>query len=271
MPEGPEIHREADRLAAALHGSLAKEVYFAFPHLEVWQERLGGRRIEGVTAQGKALLVAFEGELFVYTHNQLYGRWFLANPGEHPRTSRSLRFAIHTAKRSALLYSASTIEVLSPEARAAHPFLSSLGPDPLAPDCTFPALSHHIDNAGSRRQLGAMLLDQSFVAGIGNYLRSEILFSAQLLPERTLGSLSTTERRALVKSIWDVTRRAYESGGITRELEEAKRLRRAGLRRREYRHWVFGLAGRPCPRCAQAIVKSSHGGRRIYACSGCQR
>jgi endonuclease-8 len=271
MPEGPEIHREADRLGKALTGQVAERVFFAFARLEPWQATLAGRRVVGVEARGKAMLVRFEGDVGVYTHNQLYGRWTVARDGALPATRRSLRFAIHTARASALLYSASTIEVLSPEEEAAHPFLSRLGPDPLALTCTPAVLARALRTSRARRQLGALLLDQGFVAGIGNYLRSEILFAAELTPERTLSTLTAAEGRRLAQALWEVTRRAYESGGITRELEDARRLRRAGLRRREYRHWVFGLGGRPCPRCTSPIARETHAGRRVYVCRACQR
>lgn len=271
MPEGPEIHRQADRLRDVLEGRVAEEVFFEFEHLRRWIPRLSGRRIEHVQAQGKAMLVRFEDGPVVYSHNQLYGRWFVRRAGNLPNTRRSLRFAVHTEAHSALLYSASTIEVLEPGALAEHPFLGKLGPDPLDPALEWRTMHARLeDPAWRRRQIAALLLDQGFCAGLGNYLRSEIAFAARVHPRRRPMDLDGRARGRLARAIVDITRRAYETGGITRPPKEAARLKKAGLRRREYRHWVFGLAGRPCPRCATKIDKVELAGRRIYLCAACQ-
>lgn len=82
MPEGPEIRRAADRVAAVVGGRIADDVFFAFEELKPFERMLEGRRVKEVTSRGKVMLTRFEGGLSVYTHNQLYGRWY------EPRTSR---------------------------------------------------------------------------------------------------------------------------------------------------------------------------------------
>ena len=87
--------------------------------------------VKAIDTRGKAMLTHFDNELTLYSHNQLYGRWFTAKRGEFPDTRRSLRVALHTRSHSALLYSASDISVLTPAQVQSHPFLSRLGPDVL--------------------------------------------------------------------------------------------------------------------------------------------
>ncbi len=70
MPEGPEIRRAADRVARAIGGRVADEVFFAFDELKSFENTLQGRLVQEVTSRGKAMLTRFEGELTVYTHNQ---------------------------------------------------------------------------------------------------------------------------------------------------------------------------------------------------------
>ena len=94
MPEGPEIRRAADRVAAAIEGRVADEVFFAFDDLKRFEPRLTGRRVQQVTSRGKAMLTRFSGGLTVYSHNQLYGRWYVMNGDRMPRTRRQLRFAV---------------------------------------------------------------------------------------------------------------------------------------------------------------------------------
>ena len=113
MPEGPEIRLVADRLEAALGGQIVEEVYFGLPRLQAFSESLQGRRVTCVESRGKALLTRFDSGLTLYSHNQLYGRWYVEPRGKLPRTNRNLRVGLHTATRSALLYSASEIAVLS--------------------------------------------------------------------------------------------------------------------------------------------------------------
>ena len=136
VPEGPEIRRAAEGLDAALARRKAQEVVFAFEHLRPFEAELSGRRIRRVESRGKAILVFFSGGWAIYTHNQLYGRWYVEPAGLAPDTGRSLRLAVRTRERSALLYSASEIEVLRDEELAAHSYLARLGPDVLAPATT---------------------------------------------------------------------------------------------------------------------------------------
>ena len=131
MPEGPEIKRVADELAAVLVGEKVVEVTFAFAHLKGYEKELTGRRVRQVRPRGKALLTEFNGGLTIYSHNQLYGRWVIVERGQIPQTDRQLRLALHTKEHACLLYSASDIELLDKEGVACHSFLNRLGPDVL--------------------------------------------------------------------------------------------------------------------------------------------
>jgi len=271
VPEGPEIRRSADRIEAALAGRPVSRIQFAFPKLRRHAPVLTGSSVTAVETRGKAMLIHFDAGLSIYTHSQLYGRWFVRASGQYPRTNRSLRLAIHNEERSALLYSASEIDVLAADRVDEHPFLAKLGPDALDPGLSHRALVSRIgDRRFARRQLHALLLDQSFVAGIGNYLRSEILFVAGIHPTRRPGELEENERRELSKAIRNVTKQAYATGGITNDRKRAKRLKAEGLRRSQYRHHVFTRGGRPCWTCETKLRKQVLGGRQIYHCPTCQ-
>ena len=175
MPEGPEIRIVADRIASAIEGEVADEVYFAFDVLKPRQSALRGTRVRRVEPRGKALLIRFEDGPTMYSHNHLYGRWFIRERGLLPRTRRQLRAAIHTERTSALLYSASEIDVLDDDGLVTHPYLSRLGLDLLAPGTTPSLVRLRLeDDRFERRMLGGLLLDQGFLGGVGNYLRSEI-------------------------------------------------------------------------------------------------
>jgi len=132
MPEGPEIRRAADTIAAAIQGHEVETVSFAFERLKPWERQLAGTTVLEVATFGKAMLTRFGNGLNIYSHNQLYGRWYCGRRGEFPPWKRQLRLAIHTRSHSALLYSASDISVLRNEEVMDHPFIGKLGPDLLA-------------------------------------------------------------------------------------------------------------------------------------------
>ena len=269
MPEGPEIRRAADRVRRAIAGQVAENVYFGQPHLEREGPRLRGSEVTGVTARGKALLVSFATGDTVFCHSLLYGRWYVRRRGGHPRIRRQLRFAVHSATHSAWLYSASVIDVLPTDEVDNHPFVGRLGPDPLDGRTTAEDVLQQLE-AHPRKRLGALLLDQGCVAGIGNYLRSEILFAAELHPEVRPQDCDEATLRCLAHCVLDVTRQAYATGGITLDPDLAAARKAAGMPRRRYRHAAFTAAGQPCPRCGQRILRIESVGRRCYICDKCQ-
>ncbi len=269
MPEGPEIRRAADRIQKALQGQAVDEVFFAFAQLQRFAESLAGRRVETVETRGKGLLIHFDNRLSIYSHNQLYGRWYVRPAHSYPRTRRQLRLAIHCGDKSALLYSASEIDVLTPAQIARHPFLSRLGPDVVGADSA-DVLAQINAARFARRQLGSLLLDQHFLAGVGNYLRSEILFVAGLHPRLRPVDCSAEQLASLAEAATTLARRSYRHNGVTCDLRIAGELKALGQPRSRYRHWVFGRTGRPCRQCGSAIVRTSVASRRLNYCPVCQ-
>lgn len=269
MPEGPEIRRTADRLADAVVGAPLVSAFFAFPALKRHEKSLPGRRVTGIVPHGKALLTHFEHGWTLYSHNQLYGTWKIAGPGQRPDTTRSLRVALETRDRAILLYSASDVSMWKTGDLGGHPFLSKLGPDILDPALTAAGVDRRLrDPRFGGRQLAALLLDQAFLAGMGNYLRSEVLFEAGIDAARTPAMLSPAERRRLAKALLAVPARSYRSRGIAPA---------CGMRAdylsdtpQGFRFKVFDREGLPCEACGTRIVRRESAGRRLYACPGCQ-
>lgn len=270
MPEGPEVRRQCDALQAALGGRVVTEVWFAFERLKRYEAALVGGVVYRVEPRGKAFLVRFEGGMNVYAHHNLYGRWMVRNAGRRAKTRRQLRAVIENAEKAALLYSASEIDVLADGMLGDHPYLSRLGPDVLGDGMSAARVEGLLSEAGGRRGLAGLYLDQGFLAGVGNYMRSETLWLAGLAPGRAVGSLSDEERGRLAEATVEVARRAYEQKGVTVSAEEAAAGKASGRPRRAWRHYVFGRAGRACPRCGGVVEKRVMAGRRVYVCEGCQ-
>jgi len=270
MPEGPEIRRTADRLAEAVVGQPLVLAWFACNALEHHAKSLPGRRILAIEPHGKALLTRFDHGWTLYSHNQLYGVWKVCDAGQRPDTTRSLRVALETSDKAILLYSASDIAMWRDSELARHPFLSRLGPDVLDPGLDAATVARRLgDPRFARRRLAGLLLDQGFLAGMGNYLRAEVLFEAGIAPGRTPAGLSADERHRLAAALLDVPGRSYRSRGIA----PASGMRGDYLTDTAdgFRFHVFDREGEPCTRCGSAIVRSTLAGRRMYACTVCQR
>jgi endonuclease-8 len=270
VPEGPEIRLAADAIAAAIENERV-HVRFSLPKLRRYGPLLSGTCVTHVRPRGKAMLIDFEHGHTLYSHNQLYGRWYVVPAGERPATRRKLRLAIEARDAQALLYSASDIQVLRSVDLGHHPYLSRLGPDLLDTRTRQrDVIARMRDERFARRRLADLLLDQGFLAGIGNYLRSEILFVAGLRPELRLGQLRATERSRLARAALTLTRRSYRTGGITNDPGRARQLAARGWPYGRYRHHVFDRDGEVCHLCSNTIRRIDSAGRAIYLCDVCQ-
>lgn len=271
MPEGPEIRRAADQIERVLKGHIAQEVYFGLPQLKRHQKSLTGQSVLGIETRGKAMLTHFDNGLSIYSHNQLYGVWRVVKRGKWPNTRRQLRLAIHTDQHSALLYSASDISVWQTTELEHHPFLAKIGPDILSPDLTWREVADRLNSkAFSNRALSSVYLDQAFLAGLGNYLRSEILFMAGTHPLKKARELTRGERGKLARTTLDVANRSYQLGGVTLPERQYKALRETGLTHGKARFFVFARASQRCRVCHANIQRDSANSRRIYICPRCQ-
>ena len=265
MPEGPEIRRAADDVEKALKERTVKRIDFAFNRLKPYEKTLQGSLVTGVDTKGKAMLTRFDNGWTIYSHNQLYGKWIIRPAFDYPNTDRQLRMAIHNNTSSALLYSASDIEVMPDEEMTEHPFIKKAGPDILSEKVTAEKLLAQITHpAFYKRKWASLLLDQSFIAGIGNYLRSEILFVSGIYPELRPKDCSQSRLVTVAETTIHLMHQAYEHNGITLDLSLKNR-------NVDERHWVFNREERPCYVCTSPIEKRQSASRRLYYCPNCQQ
>lgn len=271
MPEGPEIRKAADRLAKAIAQQPTTDVFFAFEHLKPYEDQLAGQLVTQIKTYGKALVTHFDNGLCVYSHNQLYGKWMVRQAHSYPQTNRQLRFAVHTQRKSALLYSASDIEVLPVGEVSQHPFIQRLGPDVLDTTLAPEDLLDWVQGKSFyRRRFTTLLLDQGFLCGVGNYLRSEILFVSRIPPTWRPLDCERHQLARFADAALAIPQQSYHHNGITNDLAIAANLKSRGVPRRQYRHWVFGREGQGCYVCGTTILKERTGGRRYYYCPQCQ-
>ncbi|MFN3431872.1 MAG: DNA-formamidopyrimidine glycosylase family protein, partial [Candidatus Sericytochromatia bacterium] len=216
MAEGPEVRRKAEKLREALLGRPLDEVTFVFERLAPFEAALEGRHITAIDTFGKAMVFRFDNGLNLYVHPKMFGHWILRKRPGLPKTDRQLRITLRVPGGAAFLYSTNDMAVLTDDELARHPYLTRLGPDVLDPELTVAeVLARYRDPRFTPKRLTTLLLDQAFLAGIGNYMRSEILFVARLHPLRQANSLTDAELERLADATVAVSRRAFEARGMT--------------------------------------------------------
>lgn len=275
MPEGPEIRKAADKVAKAIVGKQVIKIKFGLSHLKKWEPDFMGMEVKSIETYGKAMVTRFQAadktNLNIYSHNQLYGRWVCCPANQVPPSTRQLRIGIYTVDKWALLYSASDILVLSDEEVLQHPFIKKLGKDVLNTETTADYIVEKLISPAYRnRQLGGFLTEQSFVAGLGNYLRCDILFVTGILPTKKPSELSALKIQELAEEILRIPRQSYQTESITNDLDAVEKLMAEGSTLEDARFWVFRRDGLPCYRCGTEIIKKSTGGQPCYICKSCQ-
>ena len=152
------------------------------------------------------------------------------------------------------------------------PYLKKLGPDVLSDTLSWRDIAERLcDKQFCGRSISGLYLDQSFLAGLGNYLRSEILFAAGIDPTCRPKDLEPAKLNELARRTLLISIRAYKTGGVTNHPDTVRVMRKAGRSKGQYRFAVFGRDKRDCYRCAAKIRRITANGRRLYLCPSCQR
>ena len=252
MPEGHTIHR----LARDLRELSGHQVRATSPQgrFADGAARLDGTRVREPQAYGKHLLVRTDAGENLHVHLGMHGKFLrYPDPGRPPLTQSRLRLS--TADVAWDLVAPSTCEVLGDG--SVDQLLAGLGPDPLRDDADREAAVRGV--LASPRPVGAVLLDQTVVAGVGNVFRNEALHEVRLHPATPARDLSRVE----VEQLWEVLRRmmaqAVEDGRIV-TVDGPDRL---SVPESEARH-VYKQ--RHCRDCGAPVEVTEIGGRTAYLC-----
>ncbi|MGM0380584.1 MAG: bifunctional DNA-formamidopyrimidine glycosylase/DNA-(apurinic or apyrimidinic site) lyase [bacterium] len=152
-----------------------------------------------------------------------------------------------------------------------HEKIASLGPDPLKENYTRQNFEAGFKNR--RATIKALLMDQSFLAGVGNIYASEICFEAGIDPRRLADEVTEQERDQLYEIIPDLLKRSVEAGGSSLDPEgSATTYRNSSGETGNFvqQHRVYDREGEECSKCSNTIEKLKLSGRSTYFCPGCQ-
>ncbi len=287
MPEGHSLHRLARSLTRTFGGQLV-EASSPQGRFTSGADAIDGRVLERAEAWGKHLVVGFEGELFVHVHLGLYGTW-VRKRAPAPEPWGAVRLRLVGESWYADLRGPTTCELIDPHGRDL--VVARLGPDPLRRDGDPVKFRDRV--LRSRAPIGALLMDQSVLAGVGNIYRAEVLFLHGVSPFAEGRSLPPSTVDAMWAELATLMRDGVRRGRIVtvapddvgalaaldtdRPSSDDPRLdggEDTSSRRRVRRStgvYVYRRDGRECLRCGSAISAADFRGRRLYWCPGCQR
>ena len=228
-----------------------------------FERGVAGRRIEAVGRRGKQLILDLDGGAFLTVHLKMTGQLFVVPKGlvrdPYERLAltlddgRELRFRDIRKFGRVGLYAA-----------ADDPF-DGIGPEPLDPRFTLRAFRLRVRRR--RARLKPLLVDQAFIAGVGNIYADEALWRSRLHPLRSAATLRPHDERALYRNVVDILAEAVERRGSSIDDYTAP----DGDGEMQERLDVYQRTGQPCPRCSRPIRRIVIGIRATHFCSFCQR
>jgi formamidopyrimidine-DNA glycosylase len=267
MPEGHTLYRLAREQQLVFAG---RPVRVTSPQgrFAAGAALLDGRVLQDVFSYGKHLFADFGGDT-LHVHLGLYGT-FVSGVGDPPPARGALRMRWMAdgpdgAGAWTDLRGPTACEVLTGSEVAA--VLARLGPDPLRPRADGGVAHRRI--AGSRTAIGALLMDQSVLAGVGNVYRAELLFRHRVSPFRPGRTVDAGLWGLMWADLVTLMRAGVRMGRIVTTRPE-DRFRRRGQVQRDDAHYVYRRTGLPCRVCGTEVRTEVMVGRNLYWCPVCQ-
>ncbi|MCR4407300.1 MAG: bifunctional DNA-formamidopyrimidine glycosylase/DNA-(apurinic or apyrimidinic site) lyase [Anaerolineae bacterium] len=270
MPELPEVETIARKLRKPLVGRTITAVEICWPRTIAapspteFERQIVGQTVQAVGRRGKFLVLQLSEGATLLVHLRMAGQLLLKSsvspPGKHVRVvftlddGSTLRF--RDQRKFGRMWLVDDPQVV----------LGKLGPEPLADDFTPQVLARLIGRRSG--MLKPLLLNQSFLAGLGNIYADEVLFRAGLHPRRKADSLNETEVTQLYHAIRQVLEEAITGQGTTFDGVYQQVNGSSGAFQDSLQ--VYRRAGKPCPRCGTPIERTTVGGRGTHFCPHCQ-
>jgi len=251
VPEGDTVWRTARRLHQALAGEVVTLSDLRFPSVATTDLR--GATTTEVVSRGKHLLHRFDTGLTLHSHLRMEGQWRVEHPDRAADWLRrpTLRAAVGTQRWVALGLRLGMLDVVATADE--DQVVGHLGPDVLGPDWDVSRAVANLASAG--QPVGAALLDQRNLAGVGSVWASEALFLEGLSP-------------------WTPTTLLEPTQQLVALVERVHRLLELGSLRHDESRYVHGRSGRPCRRCGTtvrvAVIGDPPRERTMFYCPKCQ-
>lgn len=275
MPELPEVHTILqDLIQAGVLGCKIEQVHvywprtIGYPSPSDFCQLLMHKQLKGMERRGKYLIIALSDSYFICIHLRMTGRLLLVDQKTPETAYIRLRLDLDNGKA---LYYHDTRKfgrwylVQNPER-----IVGKLGPEPLSSNFTFEAFWEMLH--AKSRALKPLLLDQTFLAGLGNIYVDEALWEAYLHPLQPAKDLTPHQAKLLHHAIIHVLKRGIESQGTTLGTGRTNYYRLDGTKGgHQMLLNVFRRSGQKCPRCSYLIERLVVAQRSTHICPNCQQ
>ncbi len=274
MPELPEVETVKRSLEKKLVGlafngvDLHMPKIVRLPQAEEFVNSLKGKKIKQLDRRGKYLMLHLSGNYTLVIHLRMTGRLVYTKPDTPLEKHTHVVFLLSNGDQ--LRYTdirqfGRMLLAPTPELDTL-PGLKDLGVEPLGEYFTREFMKKELKRR--RTRLKALLLDQSFIAGLGNIYVDEALHRARLHPERLAVDLTPRETTRLFQAIKDVLTDAVNNRGTSfRDYVDGEG--RPG--NNQERLLVYSKEGKPCHKCGKPIHRIRVAGRSSYFCPHCQK
>ncbi|NLB65806.1 MAG: bifunctional DNA-formamidopyrimidine glycosylase/DNA-(apurinic or apyrimidinic site) lyase [Lentisphaerae bacterium] len=272
MPELPEVETIIRELRAArVIGSRITQARVLWPKTvaepgpRAFSRQLAGREILDISRRAKYIIITVSDGQTLLIHLRMTGHLNILPPQTPPR--RHDRLVLILNSRQQIHFADARKFGRAWLTRTPERYLAHLGPEPLT--LITADFLHRL--AGRSRQLKPLLLDQAFIAGLGNIYTDEALWIARLHPCRRADTLSPAQAGALLRAIKQALRRGIRNLGTT--LGDGKTnfvLPRGERGRNQEQLNAYGQTGAPCPRCKTPIQRILVAQRATHLCPLCQ-
>lgn len=274
MPELPEVETIVQGLSKVIIGKeimeiiIREEKIIAYPSSSDFRKQLINKKIIGIRRRGKYILIMIEDELTLVIHLRMTGKLFI-KPSDltfdkHShiifRLDNAIDLRFNNVRKFGRMY---LVDDNSWE-RAGG--LDKLGPEPLDDDFTLGDFHKMLRKRKSN--IKGLLLNQSFLAGLGNIYVDEALFRAGILPFRRTDTLKNREIERLYKGIRNVLKMGIKYGGTSFRDYRNARGEKGSFQEKLL---VYQREGKECPVCGEEIVKEKVAGRGTHFCPHCQK
>ncbi len=276
MPEGHTLHRLAKRHLDTFGGHV---VHVTSPQgrFAAGAARLDGAALLAAQAHGKHIFLGFgslepppgrvrpRADRWLHVHLGLYGTWVFGT-GTPPPARGALRLRIESDEAWADLRGPTACELITEDEVGG--IRGRLGADPLRKDADPEAAGRRIMRSAT--PIGALLMQQDVVAGIGNVYRAEVLYRHRIDPWMAGRELAPEQWQAMWSDLVVLLRDGVRRGRIV-TTRPADRPHRSGAVRQGEAHYVYRRTGLPCFVCGTPVVAEPMASRTLYRCPICQR
>ncbi len=266
MPELPEVETIKKDLEKVILGKkivrviVNRDAVIREPSAAKFKQGLEGQTIKNILRRAKVLILELSGGKSLVIHLKMTGQLVYPGGGDKSRVAFELSDGKTLDFNDQRLFA----ELRLLDDWRSLKFIRELGPEPFE----ISAARFKEMLSAKKTRIKPLLLDQTFIAGIGNLYAAECLFRAKIDPLRPASSLSGPEIRLLLAQIKQVLEEAIKAGGSS--IDDYVRV--SGRKGDFVRHHrVYGRQNRPCFVCNTPIKRSVVGGRGTFFCPQCQR